>query len=152
MTAQFCESLRYEGRQMGMTTEPLGDYFALGGANPGLGQDWPADCTALWRGYIGTWEILGGRLYLIAINVLPGSRVAVNLETVFPGYPDRVFAHWYTGTLRIPQGEVLKYVHMGHQSTFERDLLIDVERGVIRGERIRENQVPEKRERARQWD
>lgn len=143
MTAQFCEALHYDGREMGMTTEPLGVYFALGGANPGLGLDWPADCTALWRGYIGTWEILRGRLYLIAINVLPGSRVAASLETVFPGYPDRVFAHWFTGTLRIPQGKVLKYVHMGHQSTFERDLLIDVERGVIRGERVRENEVPQ---------
>lgn len=145
MTAQFGEHLRHDGREMSMTTEPLEDFFALGGVNPGLGQDWPADCSALWRGYIGTWEILGGRLYLIAINVLPGSRVAANLETVFPGYPDRVFAHWYTGTLRSPQGKVLKYVHMGDQSTFERDLLIDVERGVIVGERIRENEVPKEK-------
>ena len=173
MTAQFFEALHYDGREMGMTTEPLGDYFALGGANPGLGLDWPADCTALWRGYIGTWEILRGRLYLIAINVLPGSRVAASLETVFPGYPDRVFAHWFTGTSRIPQVKALLpnailigftgtpllkadkqksievfggYIHtykFDHQSTFERDLLIDVERGVIRGERVRENEVPQ---------
>ncbi len=110
------------------------------------------DCTALWRGYIGTWEIVGGRLYLIAINVLPGSRVDANLETVFPGYPDRVFAHWYSGTLRVPQGKVLKYVHMGHQSTFERDMLIDVERGVIGDVQIRENEVPKSKENARPWD
>ena len=145
MTAQFGEGLHYDGREMAMTTHPLGDYFALGGFNPGFGQHWPMECTALWRGYIGTWEIVGGRLYLIAINVLPGSRVTANLEAVFPGYPDRVFAHWYTGTLRVPQGRVLKYVHMGNQSTFESDMLIDVERGVIGDVRIRENEVPQEK-------
>ncbi len=152
MTAQFGENLRYDGREMSMATHPLGDYFALGGVNPGFGEDWPRGCTALWRGDIGSWEIVGGRLYLIAINVMPGSRVAANLETVFPGYPDRVFAHWYTGTLRVPQGKVLKYVHMGYQSTFESDLLIDVARGVIGEVRIRENEVPKKKEDSRRWD
>jgi len=152
MTAQFGENLRYDGREMSMCTHPLGDYFSLGGVNPGFGQDWPLDCTALWRGYIGSWEIVGGRLYLTAINVMPGSRVNANLETVFPGYPDRVFAHWYTGTLRVPQGKVLKYVHMGYQSTCESDMLIDVERGVIGDVRIRENEVPKKKENSRQWD
>ena len=144
MTAQFGEHLHYDGRKMGMCTQPLDDYFALGGFNPGFGLDWPSDCTALWRGYIGTWDIVDGRLYLTAIDVMPGSRVTANLEAVFPGYPDRVFAHWYSGTLRVPQGSVLKYVHMGHQSTFESDMLIDVEQGVIGAVRICENEVAQK--------
>ncbi len=109
------------------------------------------DCTALWRGYIGTWEIVDGRLYLTAINVLPGNRAGANLETVFPGYPDRVFAHWYSGILRVPQGKVLKYEHMGYQSTLESDMLIDVERGVIGEVRIRENEVPKKPEDTTRW-
>ena len=152
MTAQIGERLQYDGREMSMSTHPLGDYFALGGVNPGFGREWPLDCTALWRGYIGGWEIVGGRLYLIAINVMPGSRVRANLETVFPGYPDRVFAHWYTGTLRVPQGNVLKYVHMGHQSTFESDMLIDVERGAIGHVRIRENEIPKQTGNPKLWD
>ena len=142
MTAQFGENLHYDGREMSMCSQPLDSYFALGGINPGFGQDWPLDCTALWRGYIGNWEILGGRLYLVAINVMPDSRVDANLETVFPGFPDRVYAHWYTGTLQVPQGKVLKYVHMGHQCTFESDLLIDIERGVVVNTRVRENKTP----------
>lgn len=130
-----------------MCTHPLGDFFALGGINPGFGQEWPLDCTALWRGYIGTWEVLGDRLYLVAIHKLVLNGPGTNfLETVFPGFPDRVFAHWYSGTLRIPQGRTLKYVHMGHQSTYERDLLIDVERGVIGDVRIHENEIPKQTE------
>ncbi len=147
MTAQFGERLNYDGQEMSMCTEPLGDYFALGGVNPGFGQEWPLDCTALWRGYIGTWEVLGDRLYLVAIHKLVLNGPGTNfLETVFPGYPDRVFAHWYSGTLRIPQGNTLKYVHMGYQSTYERDMLIDVERGVIGEVRIRENEIPKQTE------
>ncbi len=143
MTAQFGENLHYDGQEMSMCTHPLGDYFSLGGINPGFGQEWPLDCTALWRGYIGTWEVLGDRLYLVAIHKLVLNGPGTNfLETVFPGYPDRVFAHWYTGTLRVPQGKILKYVHMGYQSTFESDMLIDVERGVIGDVRLRENEVP----------
>lgn len=146
MTAQFGENLHYDGRDMSMCTQPLDDYFALGGVNPGFGQDWPLDCTALWRGYVGTWEIVDSRLYLIAISGKAANRVDANLESVFPGFPDRVFAHWYTGTLRVPQGKILKYVHMGHESTFESDLLIAVERGVIGEVRIRENEVPSPKE------
>jgi hypothetical protein len=117
------------------------------GVNPGFGQEWPLDCTALWRGYIGTWEVLGDRLYLVAIHKLVLNGPGTNfLETVFPGYPDRVFAHWYSGTLRIPQGNTLKYVHMGYQSTYERDMLIEVERGVIGDVRIRENEMPKQTE------
>jgi hypothetical protein len=75
-----------------MCTHPLSDYFALGGINPGFGQDWPWDCTALWRDCVGTWEVLGGRLYLIEKRKLVLNGPGTNfLETVFPGYPDRVF-------------------------------------------------------------
>jgi hypothetical protein len=38
MTAQIGERLQYDGREMSMCTHPLGDYFALGGVNPGFGQ------------------------------------------------------------------------------------------------------------------
>ena len=33
--------------------------------------------------------------------------VPATLETVFPGFPDRVFAHWYSGTIRLPQSRRL---------------------------------------------
>lgn len=51
-----------------------------------------------------------------------------SLASVFPEFPERVFAHWYSGTRRIPQGRRLQYVHMGYGSTCERDLLLEIER------------------------
>ena len=140
MTAQIGERLLYDGREMSMSTLPLDDYFALAGVSPDFGYE---QCTAMWRGYVGSWTVLGDRLYLVAIHNLASDGADTNfLETIFPGHPDSVFADWYTGTLCIPQGEILKYVHMGYLSTFERDMLIDVERGVIGEVRIREYDIP----------
>ena len=47
MTAQVGETLHYEGREVVMCNEPLGDYFKLVGIEP----EFDANCTALWRGY-----------------------------------------------------------------------------------------------------
>lgn len=89
MTAQIGEYLRYQGEGVNMCTEPLGDYFAMGGCKP----EFQTNCTALWRGYVGGWEIVSGRLYLVKLTgtLMDGSDA--NLESVFPGFPSRVFAH-----------------------------------------------------------
>ena len=52
-----------------------------------------------------------------------------------------MFAHWYSGTLRVPQGRRLKYVHSGFQTVHELDLLFDVERGRIVSRRTKHNGV-----------
>ena len=139
MTAQFSEALDIDGEIVGMFTNPLDSYFSLGGKRPAF------DChsfSALWRGYVGTWEIVSERLYLIKLTGNLEGGAEATLVDVFPCYPDRVFAHWYTGTLRIPKGKQLKYVHMGYATSFEKDLLIDVERGVLQERRLRENEMP----------
>ena len=127
MTAQFAETLILEGQATAMCSQPLGSYFEFGG----IETDFAATHTALWRGYIGTWEMLGGRLYLISLRGTLQTGEPASLATIFPEYPERVFAHWYSGVLRIPQGELLEYVHAGYGSIYEKDLLIDVESGVV---------------------
>ena len=135
MTAQFGEDLHYEGRELVMCTEPLGDYFKLAGVEP----EFDANCTALWRGYLGTWEIREARLYLVRlVGVLKGL-IAASVGTFFPGYPDRVFAHWYSGTLRVPDGKILHYIHGGYSSTYESDLLITIDNGAVVKTSVRQN-------------
>lgn len=135
MTAQFSERLHYDGIDLPMCTNPLSDYFAMGGVNPGF----VFNCTALWRGYVGSWEIVDDRLYLIGISGTLEGGVQASLINMFPDFPDRVFAHWYSGTIRIPQGKQLEYVHMGYGSTYERDVLLDLERGIVKTTRVRYN-------------
>lgn len=146
MTAQVPERLLYEGEELSLCSEPLQSYFRKSEIkSPFFGE-----CTSNWRGYVGTWEIRDGRLYLVDLDghlYLEGLDGAVkdggaaNLETIFPGYPDRVFAHWYSGELRVPRGRMLKYVHMAYDSRYEEDFFIRVENGVITGTRTVRNDV-----------
>lgn len=137
MTAQFAETLIYEGKAVSLLSNPLTDYFRLGGHDPGF----QSTSTALWRGYIGTWEIMNDRLYLIALRGTLESGEEACLESVFPGFPDRVFAHWFSGRLRIPQGRQLEYVHMGYGSTYERDVILTLKTGALIGQEVRTNGV-----------
>lgn len=144
MTAQFAEKLHYQGEDVAMLTNPLSQYFALGGSRPPIS----ANCTALWRGYVGSWEFISNRLYLVGLTGELEGGEAATLASVFPDYPNRVFAHWYSGTIRIPRGKLLRYVHMGYGSTYEADLLLDVERGVIVKSQLCSNEPPEDEEHA----
>lgn len=135
MTAQISERLIFEGQQVALLSNPLNDFFALGGINPGF----ESTSTALWRGYVGTWEILNDRLYLVELRGTLKSGDDATLNSVFPGFKDRVFAHWFSGRLRIPQGKRLEYVHMGYASTYERDVLLTLQNGVVLAKEVRLN-------------
>lgn len=136
MTAQTPEKIIYQGEKLKMRTEPLEDYFSKGGTRP----EFQRSHTALWRRYIGSWEVVDDRLYLTDLSgwLEDGTKVAV--ATIFPGFADKVFAQWYSGTLHIPQGKLLKYVHMGYGSTYERDLLLEVLLGVVVATTVRCNE------------
>ena len=107
-----------------MFGRPLDDYFKLSGIKP----DFELTCSACWRGYIGTWEILDDHLYLTDLSELMGDGKK-NMQTFFPDDPVRVFAYWYSGQLRVPQGE--RVVDPGFYSSYERDLLIDIKKGEV---------------------
>jgi hypothetical protein len=138
MTAQVAEALIYKGEKLSLCSNPLSTYL----------QSTPKSIrfcsisTALWRGYVGTWTIEGGRLYLAKLSGYvskEGKTEEVDLSYLFPDYPDGVFAHWYTGELRCPMGELLNYVHMGYASCYEQDLFVQVENGIVLNERIETN-------------
>jgi len=138
MTAQFTEILHLRGEKLSLCSQPLDGYLDSA-ANP---IKFEATSTALWRGYVGSWTIENDRLYLTKLSgntQTDEGLKKVDLTDMFPGYPDGVFAHWYTGEMRCPQGELLKYVHGGYASSYEKDLFIDVRQGVVVGERVVEN-------------
>jgi hypothetical protein len=97
--------------------------------------------SCCWRGYVARWEIVDGRLYLTQLRgKLPVGELS--MWHLFPGFPDRVFAHWYTDELRLPHGALLKSVHLPFSSTYEREWVLEVERGVVTARRLQENVVP----------
>jgi len=138
MTAQSSEKLVYKGETHSLCSQPLGPFVE----NNKLPLKFYATSTALWRGYIGTWTIESRHLYLVKLKgtIKEGEYLKdVALDALFPDYPDGVFAHWYTGTLRCPMGGLLKYVHGGYGSVYEEDLIIDISKGVVTDERVVRN-------------
>ena len=127
MTAQIAEVLVFEGVSHHMLATPLDDFFKWGGRNPGF----QVNSTALWRGYVGSWEIVDQRLYLTSLSARLKSDAEASLGSVFPGFEDRVFAHWFSGTIRLPMGKLLQYVHSGFSSRYERDVFLEIKAGVL---------------------
>jgi hypothetical protein len=54
------------------------------------------------------------RLYLIDLNGWHEDGSKITVAMIFLGFPNKVFAQWHSGQLRIPQGKLLEYVHMGY--------------------------------------
>ena len=135
MTAQARERLLYRGQQMSMCSEPLSVYFRLMSIEP----DFAEQSSACWRRYVGSWEVRNEQLYLVELSATMNSGEAACLETLFPGYKSRVFAHWYTGEIRVPQGSLIEQVHMGYSSKYEEDLFMEFKRGILVSTRIVRN-------------
>lgn len=119
MTAQMGERLILDGEETSMLSCPAipeNDPRIEYGPDPGV-----ILITCNWRNYLGTWEIKDRRLYLVALT---GRH---RLRETGP-----ILADWFSGTLRVPKGEVLQYVHSGFASTYETELFIEIERGTVR--------------------
>ena len=140
MTAQAMEKLIFNEKEVSMATEPLASYLSNLKEKPPL----ISPTTACWRGYYGKWEIKDNKLYLInfegyTLNYPDETGLRkVGIHYLFPTQ-ERVFAKWFTGEIRIPEGDMLKYVHGGYESIFESDLFLEIKKGMLIGQRTVEN-------------
>jgi hypothetical protein len=135
MTAQVSEVLYYDNQRLPMFAIPLTDYFSLTKSEP----KFRVDCTAIWRGYVGTWEVVQSRLYLIKIDGHFNNDDVITLSSLFPDFPDRVFANWYSGELRASKGELIDCSYGGFSSIYEQDILFKIENGLLAGIKIQNN-------------
>jgi len=132
MTAQICEILIIGGERTSMAfCPPLPEVDGLIVIVPE--EQWEerdSHCrsTACWRRYQGVWEIRDGSLWLVSLA--GGLRLMSDRP---------ILADWFTGVMRVPQGEMLAYVHMGFGSVYERELHIKVESGRVVDERVIDN-------------
>ena len=126
MTAQMHEIIFYEGEEYGMASEPLKPYLKSLKNRP-LIEPVSTDC---WRGYLGTWEVRGKRLYLVNLQVSTGGEEEQGMDYIFKGQKE-IFAGWFSGRIIIPHGKLLKYIHMGYASIYEKELYLDFENGIL---------------------
>ena len=98
--------------------------------------------TALVRGYIGTWEIKSKKLHLVSLVGFIENNEKVDFNYLFPNKTE-VFASWYSGDIRIPEGELLKKINLGYASIFEKDRILTFKEGLLIGETVKDNTTSE---------
>lgn len=141
MTAQVADRLIFADKEIPLFTNPLSPYLKQ------MGIQFVSNSTANWRGYVATWEMIKSegaeRLYLVKLRANRTRSELIGLADLFPGF-DKVFAHWFSGELRCPQGERLNYVHGGYSSTYEYDLMMELKQGVLVHKYAKHNLSPER--------
>ncbi len=146
-TPQAPDKLIHKGKLFNLFASPLESFYKGDKSRPKFmiePRTWHSDNQ---RGYVATWEVRDNFLYLVEIESWicepPSSDNCkrADLKELFgERYQDgRVKAEWFSGELRMPEGKVLQYVHMGYVSLYERDTILTVESGKIVGEKMIDN-------------
>lgn len=102
--------------------------------------------TACWRGYVAEWTIISDRIYLSNIYVWYDSKVKVDLKKVFGNelIGNLLFANWVTGKLYVPKGQCIEYVHLGYNSIYETETVIEFNDGVLVSSKTYNNYIAKK--------
>ena len=137
MTIQARDILTYRGEKTTIATEPLKSYLET---RSDVGFIFKS--TGLVRGYIGTWEIKNNQLYLILLLGFVENNKKVDLSYLFPNKTE-VFADWFSGDIRIPEGELLNKINLGYASIFEKDRILTIKEGILISETVKDNTKPD---------
>jgi hypothetical protein len=139
-TAQYPDKILYKGQEYALHTNPLEEYFE---SFPDKRPKTEIRSSALWRGYVATFELEGNSMLLKNVEIqvrkpTPDNRFETQwqsvLETVVPGNK-KLKADWFDGILVLPYGKIVNYIHMGYASTFENYILLEIEKGEFKQSR-----------------
>ena len=135
-TGQVGDSLIWNGDILTVFSNPLELRQDIDALRPILFGDKETDInSACRRGYIAEWTIVDNELYLTNIyscNYYQDS-IKADLGVLFgQNYNNgKVKALWVTGTLLIPKGKLIYYVHSGYDSFYETELILTFEKGEL---------------------
>ena len=133
MTIQAGDILSYNGKKTTIATEPLKPYLETRSDVSFIFKS-----TVLVRGYIGTWKIKNKKLYLVALVGFIENNEKVDFKYLFPNKTE-VFADWFSGDIRIPEGDLLQKINIGYASVFARDRLLNFNKGILISETLKDN-------------
>ncbi len=105
-----------------MASEPLESYLK----NLKLPHKLVAPTTACWKGFYSKWIIDNKKLFLIEWKGFILDYKEVGIKYIFLG-EQFVLTQWFSETIRIPMGELLRYVHGGYASVYEGDTYLEFE-------------------------
>ncbi len=92
--------------------------------------------TALWRGYVATFEIWGNQLYLRGIEIMDSQDEWKSaLNDIFPDQKS-IKINWFTGILVLPSGEeIAPAKSYGSDPTYENYILLEIDHGILKKEK-----------------
>src|SRR5690606_29149194 len=139
-TAQYPDKIIYNGKEYSLHSNPLEVYFEK---YPDKRPQGGIMSTALWRGYVATFEVKDNQLFLKDIEIQYHDTTSKEsypykwrsvIKEVFPDQKD-VKIDWLTGLLVIPHGKLVNYVHMGYGSTYKNYILLEIDKGDLKQEK-----------------
>ncbi|HJZ89276.1 MAG TPA: TIGR02996 domain-containing protein, partial [Gemmataceae bacterium] len=90
--------------------------------------------TANRRGYVASWEVRDDdTLWLTGLQTRLDETADPGLRAVFPDAAGPLEATWVKQRLQVTEGEQLRYVHMGSDSQYARELQLYVWAGRLMG-------------------
>ena len=140
-TGQESDVIYYRGQRWWLLARPADSDSSL---SVTLQNNLPSDrcqSTANWGGYVGYWSVRNGMLVLDSIRIehlKDGECVVATLPNsfirrVYKAYDENgiVVARWYTGTLRLAQGKMIRYEHDGWNRNYETEMELTVRNGIV---------------------
>lgn len=147
-TAQAPDVLLYDNKVYNLYSNPLEAFYTDEASRPRFQVQPGRVSSGNWRGYTAIWEIEGDVLFLKGIDSwVCDSKLSAedcrkaDLKELFGAkfLGGRVEAAWFSGELRIPDGKMLQYVHMGYGSVYEREILLTLQSGRITKKQVLDN-------------
>jgi len=142
-TEQYPDTIIYNGKKYRLFTNPLESYFEK---YPDKRPKFKITSSALWRGYVATFEIIDNQIYLKDIEILvrdttddliyKTKSVSV-LNEVLPNQ-ELIKIDWRMGLLLLPYEKMDNYVHHGYDSTYSY-VLLEIDKRLSRNRRYRRN-------------
>jgi len=131
-TGQRGELIIYMGDTLEMLCEPLEIYLR---ANEPREKHHPflkdGCSTALWRGYVGLWEIKNDRLVLVDVFGCGDKTISIK-DNIFKGQNSEIFAEWFNGELYIEKGKLIKYYHSAYDRYYEHEIVVTIADGIVK--------------------
>ena len=130
-TGQIGELIIYDGDTLTMLSEPLEVHLQKNEPREKIFPMLKDGCsTALWRGYVGLWELKNDSLMLIDIFACGHKSTSIK-NKIFKGQDTAIFADWFNGQLFIEKGKVIKYNHMAYDRCYEQEIVVDINKGLV---------------------
>jgi len=151
-TEQEPDKIIYKGKEYDLHTNPLETYFEK---YPDKRPKSKMGSSALYRGYVATFEIIDNQLYLKDIKVMNGDTwdeegysVIVWKSVLNKVFPKQklIKIDWMTGLLVLPYGERVKTTNLdfSYGSTFEHYILLEIDKGDLKTEKLLDYEKYEK--------